>query len=153
LRDINDPSTSTLALHIKHKISGLTGLMRRLQEVRNYLEKAISGRVPINNQIVYNLQTIMNLRPNLNIDELVKAMLITTNDIHLVMYISSLVRSVIALHGLLANKMKYRDIDDILDKNAGVESSNEMKKMTQKSSSNKMDVDYSSPRNPSAEEK
>jgi 26S proteasome regulatory subunit N8 len=121
LRDINDPSTSTLALQIKQKINGLTGLARRLVEIRDYLEKIISGRIPINNQITYNLQNIFNLLPNLNMDELVKSMVVKTNDMHLVIYLSSLVRSVIALHGLLNNKIKYKDVDDVLDRSAGVE--------------------------------
>jgi len=122
LRDINDPSTSTLALQIKQKISGLSGLVARLVEIRDYLQRAISGRMPINNQIIYNLQNILNLLPNLNVDVLVRAMLVKANDMHLVMYLSSLVRCVIALHGLLLNKIKYRDVDDVLDAAAGVES-------------------------------
>eukprot|EP00596_Hydrurales_sp_CCMP1899_P004557 CAMPEP_0119042576 /NCGR_PEP_ID=MMETSP1177-20130426/15994_1 /TAXON_ID=2985 /ORGANISM="Ochromonas sp, Strain CCMP1899" /LENGTH=248 /DNA_ID=CAMNT_0007009479 /DNA_START=381 /DNA_END=1127 /DNA_ORIENTATION=+ len=121
LRDINDPSTSTLALQIKQKINGLTGLAGRLVEIRDYLEKVIEGKVPINNQITYNLQNIFNLLPNLNVDELVKSMVVKTNDMHLVMYLSSLVRSVIALHALLNNKIKYKDVDDVLDRSAGVE--------------------------------
>lgn len=121
LRDINDPSTSTLALQIKQKINGLTGLAGRLVEIRDYLEKVIEGVVPINNQITYNLQNIFNLLPNLNVDELVKSMVVKTNDMHLVMYLSSLVRSVIALHALLNNKIKYKDVDDVLDRSAGVE--------------------------------
>jgi 26S proteasome regulatory subunit N8 len=67
------------------------------------------------------------LIPNHNVDELVKAMLIKTNDMYLVIYVASLVRSVIALHGLLQNKIKYSDIDDILDKRAGVETTAEAK--------------------------
>ena len=121
LRDINDPSTSTLALQIKLKLNGLTGFVAKLDEIKVYLQKVINGRIPINNQITYNLQNIFNLIPNLNVDELVKAMLIKTNDMYLVIYVASLVRSVIALHGLLQNKIKYSDIDDILDKRAGVE--------------------------------
>lgn len=121
MRDINDPSTSTLALQIKQKINGLIGLERRLVEIRDYLEKIIAGKIPINNQITYNLQNIFNLLPNLNVDELVKSMVVKTNDMHLVIYLSSLVRSVIALHGLLNNKIKYKDVDDVLDRSAGVE--------------------------------
>lgn len=121
LRDINDSSTSTLALQIKQKINGLTGLASKLVEIRDYLEKVIDGRIPINNQITYNLQNIFNLLPNLNVDELIKSMVVKTNDMHLVMYLSSLVRSVIALHALLNNKIKFKDIDDVLDRSAGVE--------------------------------
>lgn len=115
LRDINDPSTSTLALQIKQKVNGLNGLLNRLQEIQSYLEKVVIGQIPVNNQIAYNLQNILNFLPNLNVHELVKSMLIKSNDIHLVMYLSSLIRSVLALHGLLSNKLKYRDIDDLLD--------------------------------------
>jgi 26S proteasome regulatory subunit N8 len=116
LRDINDPSTGTLALEVQHKVSGLTGLLARLTEIRAYLERVIDGRIPINNQITYNLQNIFNLLPNLNVEELVKSLFIKTNDMHLVLYVSSLVRSVLALHDLLANKIKYRGIDAVLDK-------------------------------------
>lgn len=118
LRDINDPTTSSLALQIKQKKTGLDGLLSRLTEIRAYLDKVISGRIPINNQIAYNLQNIINLLPNLNVDELVKSMLVKTNDMHLVMYVSSLIRAIIALHDLLNNKLKYKNLDDILDQDA-----------------------------------
>jgi 26S proteasome regulatory subunit N8 len=126
LRDINDPSTSSLALQIKQKITGLAGMVDKLSEIHTYLENVASGRLPVNSQIIYNLQNIVNLLPNLNIDALVRSMLVKTNDMHLVVYVSSLVRSVIALHGLLANKIKYRDVDEVLDRSAGVD--NEPKK-------------------------
>jgi len=115
LRDINDPSTSTLALQIQQKTNGLQGLLSRLGEIRAYLENVVEGRLPVNNQISYNLQNIFNLLPNLNVEELVRSLLVKTNDMHLVMYLSALIRSILALHGLLANKIKYRDIDDLLD--------------------------------------
>ena len=127
LRDINDPSTSSLALEIKQKVNGLGGLLGRLSEMKIYLEKVVSGRLPVNNQIAYNLQNILNLLPNLNVDELVRALLVKTNDLHLVLYLSSLIRSVLALHGLLANKIKYRDMDEVLDREAGIDSSDKDK--------------------------
>lgn len=123
LRDINDPTTTSLAMQIKQKLDGLVGLKDRLVEVKAYLENVLSGRLPPNHQIIYNLQDIFNLIPNLNVEELVRSMLVSTNDMHLVMYVASLVRSVIALHELLGNKMKYKDVDDLLDRSAGVEAS------------------------------
>ena len=60
-----------------------------------------------NQDIVANMQTILNLLPNLNVDELVRAMLVKTNDMHMVIYLSALIRSVIALHNLVNNKIKY----------------------------------------------
>lgn len=120
LRDINDPSTGTLALQIQQKVVGLKGLLARLVEIREYLDKVTSGKMPINNQITNNLQNIFNLLPNLNVEELVQSMFVKTNDMHLVMYVSSLVRAILALHGLLVNKIKYRDVDAVLDRDAGV---------------------------------
>jgi 26S proteasome regulatory subunit N8 len=121
LRDINDPSTSTLAKQIKEKVSGLTSFVGRLEDIRAYLQKVIDGKLPLNHQINSNLQNIMNLLPNLNVDTLVRSMLVKTNDMYLAMYLASLVRSVIALHNLLNNKIKFKDVDDVLDKNAGIQ--------------------------------
>jgi 26S proteasome regulatory subunit N8 len=120
LRDINDPSTSHLALQIKEKVNGLKGLLTRLQEMKDYLDKVSVGTLPMNHQIIANIQNILNLLPNLNVEELVNSLLMKTNDMHLVLYVSSLIRAIIALHDLLNNKIKYKDMDAILDQNAGI---------------------------------
>ena len=108
-------------MQIRQKVSGLSGLVGRLEEIRAYLLNVISGRLPPNNHILYNLQNIFNLLPNLNVEVLVRSMQVKTNDIHMAIYVSSLVRSVLALHSLLNNKIKFKDVDDVLDRSAGVE--------------------------------
>merc|ERR1711971_1112647 len=60
-----------------------------------------------NQEIIANIQTIVNLLPNLNVEELVQSVFTKTNDMHMVIYLSSLIRSVIALHDLINNKIKY----------------------------------------------
>jgi 26S proteasome regulatory subunit N8 len=132
LRDINDPSTSNLALEIKQKVNGLKGLLTRLQDIKGYLDKVVSAKLPVNNQIIYNVQNILNLLPNLHLEELVNALLVKTNDLHLVMYVSSLVRSILALHDLLNNKLKYKDLDAILDQDATMEMNKKDKKEVEK---------------------
>mmetsp|Transcript_10919 Transcript_10919/g.20629 ORF Transcript_10919/g.20629 Transcript_10919/m.20629 type:complete len:100 (+) Transcript_10919:218-517(+) len=64
----------------------------------------IEGKLPINHEIMYNLQEAFNLMPNLNVEEVDKAFAVKTNDMMMAMYIASLVRSVIALHNLINNK-------------------------------------------------
>ncbi|CBJ30666.1 conserved unknown protein [Ectocarpus siliculosus] len=113
LRDINDPSVSSLANQIKHKLSALSGLKSKLEEMQTYLKNVLDGKLPVNNQIVYNMQNIFNLLPNLNVDELVRSMLVKTNDMHLVIYVSALIRSVVALHDLVNNKIRYKDMDGL----------------------------------------
>lgn len=107
LRDVNDPSVSSLGFEARHKLQALKGLHERLKYMATYLEDVLQGNLPHNNQILYNMQTIMNLLPNLNVQALVKSMLTKTNDMHLVIYMSSLIRSVIALHDLVNNKSKF----------------------------------------------
>lgn len=92
--------------------------------MKTYLDRVASNKLPINNQILYNIQNILNLLPNLNLEELISALLIKTNDMHLIIYVSSLVRSILALHDLLNNKLKYKDLDAILDRNSGIDNVN-----------------------------
>lgn len=134
LRDVNDPSVSSLGFEARHKLQGLKGLHDRLRYMASYLEDVLAGNLPANNQILYNMQTIMNLLPNLNVQALVKSMLTKTNDMHLVIYVSSLIRSVIALHDLVNNKIKYSD-------GAGGEDES---KTEEKSKSNKADAEADS---------
>ena len=141
LRDINDPSVSTLAGTIKHKMTALRGLKESLEEMRDYLQKVrallgvvfvvvfvefgqctltglslcvypfylqcVDGTMTPNNTIMYNIQAVFNLLPNLNVDSLAKAFVEHSNDVHLVIYISSIVRSIVALHSLVRNKTKF----------------------------------------------
>lgn len=107
LRDINDPSVSTLAEQIGHKISALRGLQGRLQEINNYLQRVVKKELPVNIKILSNLQDILNLLPNLNLDKLVRSMFVKTNDTHLVLYVSSIVRAITALHNLVSNKISF----------------------------------------------
>lgn len=111
LRDVNDPSTSSLQNQIKAKAAALGGLREQLIDMKSYLENVLAGKLPVNNLIIYNMQTIFNLLPNLNIDELIIALKVKTNDMHLVIYISSLIRCVVALHDLVRNKIQFKDQD------------------------------------------
>jgi 26S proteasome regulatory subunit N8 len=107
LRDINDPTVSTVASLIKSKMSGLATLTEKLLECKDYLEAVAAGKHKGSPEIVANLQTIWSLLPNLNHDELVRSMIVKTNDMHMAIYLAALIRSVIALHDLVNNKIRY----------------------------------------------
>jgi len=116
LRDVKDMTISTLANRVTQKLGALKGLAARLSEVDGYLQNVLSGRLPVNHRIVYQLQDIFNLLPNLNVEELVKAFAVKTNDMMLAIYLSSIIRAVVALHNLvdnrLVNKEKERASDE-----------------------------------------
>uniref|UniRef100_A0A7S2CNX3 MPN domain-containing protein n=1 Tax=Haptolina brevifila TaxID=156173 RepID=A0A7S2CNX3_9EUKA len=116
LRDVRDTTISTLANRVTQKLGALKGLAARLSEVDGYLQNVLSGRLPVSHQIIYQLQDIFNLLPNLNIDDLVKAFAVKTNDMMLAIYLSSVIRAIVALHNLvdnrLVNQAKERAADD-----------------------------------------
>lgn len=107
LRDINDPTVSTVASLIKGKIAGLATLTEKLVECKDYLESCVRGEQKVNPEIVANLQTILNLLPNLNTEDLVRAFIVKTNDMQMAIYLGALIRSVIALHDLVNNRIQY----------------------------------------------
>ena len=54
---------------------------------------------------------MFNLLPDVNLQSFVRAVNITTNDQMLVVYVAALIRSVIALHNLISNKLQNRDAE------------------------------------------
>lgn len=119
LRDIKDNAVGTLSTRITSQLGSLGGLQGRLEEIRDYLQKVVSGKLPVNHQIIYNLQDMFNLLPNLENQEMVNSFSTKTNDQLLLIYLSSMIRSVIALHNLIDNKI------DNLESETALESSEE----------------------------
>lgn len=112
LRNIRDTSAGTVSDQVNDRLNALKGLKKRLHEIQGYLENVVSGKVPINHQIMYNIQDMFNLRPDLRVAELVKAFAIKGNDNMLAVYLSSMIRSILALHSLIMNKLKNSGILD-----------------------------------------
>jgi len=112
LRDIKNLSTGTLSTRVADRLSSLRGLATHLAEIRDYLASVVSGEMPVNHQIIYNLQDIFNLLPNLegtekgNTPDGKKPFTVATNDELLILYLSSMIRAVIALHNLVNNKIE-----------------------------------------------
>ncbi|KAG6830496.1 hypothetical protein H0H87_007853 [Tephrocybe sp. NHM501043] len=104
LRDIKDSTTTTLATRVAEQLASLRGLQSRLSDVQKYLVDVAAGTMPVNHQIVYHLQDALNLLPDLADPAATQSFAASTNDQMLVVYLSSLLRAVIALHGLVDNK-------------------------------------------------
>ncbi|KAL9959157.1 hypothetical protein ACROYT_G036247 [Oculina patagonica] len=111
LRDIKNLTAGTLSQRITNQLLSLKGLNSRLQDIRDYLDKVATGKLPVNHTIIYQLQDVFNLLPNLSLEEFVKSLSVKTNDQMLVVYVASLVRAVIALHNLINNKVANRDAE------------------------------------------
>merc|ERR1711865_250092 len=112
LRDIKHANSSTLSEQVGNRLNAMKGLHSRLQDMMKYLENVIAKKLPVNNEIVGTIQDIFNLLPNLSIEEMVKAFAIKTNDMTLVIYLSSMIRSIIALHNMINNKIENKNAED-----------------------------------------
>merc|ERR1711939_629239 len=108
LRDIKNASASTLAVRVGDKISALKGFAVRLKEISTYLSSVVAGKLPMNQEIIYQLQEIFNLLPDQECEELVKSFAVETNDMMLALYLGSMLRSTVALHNLINNNFKNK---------------------------------------------
>jgi 26S proteasome regulatory subunit N8 len=112
LRGINDPSVSSTAGELRHKLAGLRGLRSNLGEIGTYLAAVTEGKLPANREILYHVQTLLAHLPNTQLPEVVDSLYESVNDQHLVIYVASLTRAVLALHDLLNNKAKYKALEE-----------------------------------------
>ena len=114
LKDINDQTkVGSVSKIITDKEQSLQALIKKLTDIKNYLAYVISGKIPLNTQIIFNVQEIFNLLPNFDTESLIKAMSIQTNNNYLVLYLSWLYKTVVALHKLINNKIAIKEEENL----------------------------------------
>jgi 26S proteasome regulatory subunit N8 len=105
LRDVRDVSVSTLTGEVYAKIDALKSLQARLANIRKYLEQVATGELPLHHEILFALQEVLSGLPRISEDrQLLQAFTLCGNDQSLLIYVATLVRSVLALHDLVNNK-------------------------------------------------
>eukprot|EP00923_Selenidium_pygospionis_P057991 GHVN01101722.1.p1 GENE.GHVN01101722.1~~GHVN01101722.1.p1 ORF type:complete len:222 (-),score=27.96 GHVN01101722.1:121-786(-) len=105
LRDLRNTSTSTLSTQVGDKVAALKSLIGKLQDMSKYLQDVVDGKLPPNPKLLYNLQNIFNQLPDLDREEIQSSFQLQTNDTMLALYLGSLVRSILALHNVINNKL------------------------------------------------
>lgn len=126
LRDIRDQAAGNLSLRVTQTYQSLLGLHQKLRDIATYLEKVYNKNLPINHTILGKLQNVFNLLPNLvqpagssttgedaaSGSELATAFTVKTNDELMIIYISTLVRAIIAFHDLIENKLENKKLNE-----------------------------------------
>ncbi|PVU94660.1 hypothetical protein BB561_002381 [Smittium simulii] len=126
LRDVKDNAVGTLSKRLIMQINSLKGLAQRLLKIRQYLDSVVEGKLPINYEIIQNIQKIFNLlpktieysptennsTPNASNSTITRA----TNDSFLIIYVSSMIRAIISLHDLITNKIQNRESEAVSEK-------------------------------------
>ncbi|XP_041973038.1 26S proteasome non-ATPase regulatory subunit 7 [Aricia agestis] len=146
LRDIKDTTVGSLSQRVTNQLLGLKGLHSQLSEIRDYLIQVGEGSLPMNHQIIYQLQDIFNLLPDISSENFIDNLYIKTNDQSLVVYLAALVRSIIALHNLINNKITNRDAeegkkDEAKDKKEKKDDKDDKSKTDEKTKSDKKEKD------------
>jgi len=108
LRNIRDNTDSSLSDQIQAKLSSLRGLKNRLNEIHDYVTAVLSNKLPVNHTIMYNIQDMFNLMPDLSLSSLQRSFAVNTHDNFMQIYLSSLIRAIVALHDLINNKLQNR---------------------------------------------
>merc|ERR1712055_1137193 len=98
LRDVKDTTVGTLSQRITGQLMGIKGLASKLEDILNYLRAVVDGTLPISHPILYQLQDIFNLLPNVSLEDFIKSTYIRNNDQMCVVYLASIIRAIIALH-------------------------------------------------------
>lgn len=114
LRGITDINQSTLSDKINNQVNSLIGLHDRLYYIIKYLTAVQQNKLPVNQPILYKIQDIINLLPDFSINitnDILHSITLQTNDNYMIMYISTLVRAITALHDLINNKLLLRQIE------------------------------------------
>jgi len=104
LRDVYNPTAGSLSQKVTAQLASIHGLLQKLEQIHSYLTKVVQGKMPSNHQVMYHLQDALSLVPDLI--PLTKSFHIETHDQLLPVYLASLVRSIVALHGLINNKIQ-----------------------------------------------
>jgi 26S proteasome regulatory subunit N8 len=112
LRDIRQKMHGTLSQRVTRQVSGLKGLSRNLKDIEEYLSCVVKGDLPMNHQIVYELQDVLNLLPDVNFQEFVTSYEVETNDEMAVVYLANVIRTIVALHNLINNKIHNRQLEE-----------------------------------------
>mmetsp|Transcript_15403 Transcript_15403/g.17761 ORF Transcript_15403/g.17761 Transcript_15403/m.17761 type:complete len:325 (+) Transcript_15403:48-1022(+) len=113
LRDVKNVSIGNVAALVDQKTKSLRGLMSKMATIQKYLENVIDKQLEPNYQIIFNLQEIFNCLPNTTSEDFAKALLTKNNDHNFVLYISSIIRSIVALHNLINNKLQNKEAEKL----------------------------------------
>jgi 26S proteasome regulatory subunit N8 len=103
-------TTQSLSNRVASQLESLRGLHARLVEISEYLNDVRKNKMPVNHQIIYQVQEIVGLLPQLGGDvDLGKAFRVQVNDQNVMVYLGLIIRTVLALHNLSTSRVVERE--------------------------------------------
>ena len=134
LRDVNSDSVArirTLSGDAQERSSSLLALADQLHRAQNYLRRVEAGELPPSPKIIFALQEILNVLPEWNVGATadtkdVEAIRRVTHDDMMIIYLSTLIRSTIAMHGLIDNQLDRQREESAMEKSKLVDTKKEI---------------------------
>uniref|UniRef100_A0A183CPL2 MPN domain-containing protein n=1 Tax=Globodera pallida TaxID=36090 RepID=A0A183CPL2_GLOPA len=132
LRDIKNQTAGTLSQRISNQMTGIRGLENHLAGITSYLHRVASRELPINHAIIFLIQEMLNLLPEVLAPDFVDAHNVQTNDHLMSVYIGTMVRTVIALHNLIDNKLTLQKVAEKTSKEKLTKETEKKESLTEK---------------------
>ena len=130
IRELRDLNMDTLQHQLSAKVQSLVALKDKVLRIAEYLESAAVSRKKMDQQIMFALQRIISLLPKVLSPEMKRAMASRVNENYLALYVSGIVKSVVAIHSLLNNRI--RPLEDSKEKKEKVEKERKQKEKDEK---------------------
>jgi 26S proteasome regulatory subunit N8 len=132
IRELKDLNMDSLQNKLQNKVQSLVALRGKISTISQYLEDVSTGRRKSDQQITFALQRIMAKLPKVLSTEMKNALAAKVNENYLNLYVAGIVKSVIAIHNLLNNRI--RPLEDFEEK---LKAEKEKKKIKQETAENK----------------
>jgi len=117
LRDLTDSTISTLSTRVGDRQHALETLHRKLGDIESYLLDVADGKLPVDQEILNQLQILTNILPRLHQIKSSAAMLVSTNDSELCNFVASVSRCVMAIYDVLVNRRRHaREVKALKEK-------------------------------------
>lgn len=106
IRELRDLNMDSLQNQLSAKVQSLVALKDKVLRIAEYLEETAASRKKVDQQILFALQRIISLLPKVLSPEMKRALASRVNENYLGLYVSGIVKSVVAIHNLLNNRIK-----------------------------------------------
>lgn len=106
-----DTTITSVADQIDRKLGSLRAMHTRLQEIQSYLDAVLANKIPVSQSILSLIQEMFNARPDLSQRSVIEALQSQTNDGQMMLLMSSLFRSTLAIDATLTNRIENRAIE------------------------------------------
>ena len=110
LRDLQSGKSEFSAeAHVEDKRRALLAMKEKLQVMKDYVRDVVDEKIPVNDQVIEQIQEVFNLLPKVaEPEEHQKALCVKNNELMMGIYLGALAKVIVSLHELILNKYQRK---------------------------------------------